>query len=292
MPIEKILLTDCLANLCILLCVQLGLGCFCPRNLFFATAILSLDTAAAVISGCSRLRAFPAQAVFCLAAASAVCGSIRLRKIAAAGICIICATCFCAGLVTLSRRSAPVMFLAALSIFFIIIRKRMNIPNRWNIEIYVEKCGVHDVFTALIDTGNRLIDHFSGQPVLIVESAAIPHICRILPEIKLHCVSFGVLGGSGESDCFKPDRVLIRGSEGEYPAPECSVAVYTGRIPGHVHALAPSEFADYAFNGLTRFNSVSKERGRINHAVFNCKTIDLRSGRTDQKGFRLLHRRQ
>ena len=86
-------------------------------------------------------------------------------------------------------------------------RWRRSASVHWQIDVCVEKRGLIQRFPALIDTGNRLREHQSGMPVLIVESRAIPALARLarqLPESETRRLPFGVLGGGGQMRCFYP----------------------------------------------------------------------------------------
>lgn len=121
----------------------------------------------------------------------------------------------------------------------------LNIRNQrlttWEVTVLIALKGCSVSFRALIDTGNRLHEPISGLPVLIAESGLLDE----LPTDNVHCrrISFGVLGGGGAVECFRPDAVLIRRGDRFFRAPDVWVAAYPGRIPGSTRALAPPSFA-------------------------------------------------
>ena len=94
-------------------------------------------------------------------------------------------------------------------------------------------------FPAWIDTGNRLTEPLSGQPVLI---ASAPLVQTVLPEGGYRQVAYGSVGGSGTLSCFRPDRLYILSAGRRRPAPDTWIAVFPGRLPGSAQALAPAEF--------------------------------------------------
>ena len=110
------------------------------------------------------------------------------------------------------------------------LRRKRHIRYRWNIELTLEWDTLRTDVPALIDTGNRLREHRSGLPVLIVESGAMPLFSQRVQQLdpdELRFLPYGALGGAGELTCFKPDRVLLRSGTGlEVEAPPCWVAVY------------------------------------------------------------------
>ena len=94
---------------------------------------------------------------------------------------------------------------------------------------------------AVIDTGNRLREPLSGQPVLIAESAAVAHL---LPSRGVRAVAYGSVGGGGTLQCFRPDAILIERHGRLHRGPEAWIALYPGRLPGGVAALAPADFLE------------------------------------------------
>ena len=95
-------------------------------------------------------------------------------------------------------------------------------------------------FPALIDTGNRLREPVSGQPVVIAEVALLR---GLLPEGGYRVLRFGALGGNGDMACFKPTDLWIERGLRRVRAPDVWVAVAPGPLPGQYGALAPGEFA-------------------------------------------------
>ena len=93
---------------------------------------------------------------------------------------------------------------------------------------------------AIVDTGNRLHEPLSGQPVLIAEAEKLH---GILPEKGFRTVRFASVGSSGEMRCFRPDSIYILANGRLRPAPEAWVALYPGRLPPGMTALAPAEYA-------------------------------------------------
>ena len=95
-------------------------------------------------------------------------------------------------------------------------------------------------FSAIIDTGNRLREPLSGQPVLIVEAARLH---ELLPGRGFRTVRYASVGNSGAMKCFRPDSIYIVSGKQVRPAPEAWVALYPGKLPRGLTALAPAEYA-------------------------------------------------
>lgn len=237
-------------DLLILFVVQLAVGRFRFCRWIVAFFILVLhDMLASVDSTFADLKWMVISAYLSSVVLS---GSVRYRK-ALTGTCLMfMIASLLAGVSAISGIPDDFRFhicILACMAFLFLIRKRRHISCRWNIDIFVERDGFTSCFPALIDTGNRLHEQRSGLPVLIVEAGAMPDISKRIAELdtqSIRRIPYGVLGSCGELFCFRADRVLFKTYKHWIPAPECWVAVYPGKIPGRVQALAPPEFADAA----------------------------------------------
>lgn len=284
---------DLLMDLCALVIVQLAFDRIHLRRLLLAELLLAACTLAALALG----KPPPAlELLVILVCAMVATGARRPLAIAEAAVCILCTFSAAAGIAALFPVPAPLLAPAGAILLLIILRRRRNVHLRWNIELMVEKDGTGDRFPALIDTGNRLREHRSGLPVLIVEQSAMPNLHALieaLGEAHTRTLPFGVLGGGGELRCFRPDRIEIS-APGIRPrlAPDCWVAIYPGQIPGLTRALAPPAFAQAVELGGSLKSGMTQTARRFYHGVFKRKAIHLRAGRSDSQGLSLLHRRQ
>lgn len=99
--------------------------------------------------------------------------------------------------------------------------------------------GKKSTFDACIDTGNRLTEPLSGQPVLIANERLVR---TVLPDRGYREVAYGSVGGAGTLRCFRPDHVYVDVSGRRRLAPDTWVAVFPSRLPGGSQALAPAEY--------------------------------------------------
>ena len=130
--------------------------------------------------------------------------------------------------------------LAGVTTLTLLFGYRHPLRDGWQVEVQLNVDGRTARFPALIDTGNRLREPLSGQPVLIAEARLLR---EVLPVRASRSVAFGALGGEGTLPCFRPSMIwLIRGRR-RVPAPPAWIAVVPGRLPGSAAALAPCEFA-------------------------------------------------
>lgn len=117
----------------------------------------------------------------------------------------------------------------------------------WEVQVFLAAAGGEARFRALIDTGNRLREPFSGLPVLICErgvlSDVLPAGYDALPPGDappgFRQIGYGALGGGGRLNCFRPELCLVDYGNGYLKSPDLWVAVYPGKMPGSVRALAP-----------------------------------------------------
>ena len=106
------------------------------------------------------------------------------------------------------------------------------------VTVQITSLGHTAVLEALIDTGNRLREPLSGQPVVIAGESALR---SILPARGYRAVAYGSVGGDGTLRCFRPSAVHILRRGVRRRGAEVWIAVYPGRLPGGVAALAPAE---------------------------------------------------
>ena len=117
----------------------------------------------------------------------------------------------------------------------------------WEVQVFLSAGGGEARFWALVDTGNRLREPFSGLPVLICERGVLADVLpagydALLPGETppgFRKVGYGALGGSGRLNCFRPELCLVDYGNGYLRSPDLWVAVYPSRMPGGVRALAP-----------------------------------------------------
>lgn len=284
--VEELFPLDILMDACVLACVQLALDRFCLRRLFRATLVMVFFTVACILLG---LRNLALQLLICPIAAFALLGRRRVRQILEAACGIFCCYGAAGGFFHLVGRWSPAI-LPCMPLFALLLRRR-NIRAQWIVEVRLEYKGAHACFSALIDTGNRLREHRSKLPVLIVQASVLGALSDKIEPSDCVFLPYGVLGSSGEIACFHPDRLMMRVGDRWKHAPECLAAVFPDRIPGRFRALAPPEFILQSEHGFFP-DALIKRYRRFYHGVFKHKAIHLWSCRTDSPGFGMLHRRK
>ena len=95
-------------------------------------------------------------------------------------------------------------------------------------------------FRALIDTGNRLREPFSGLASAHLRARVLADVLpgdyddlaagESLPGFRR--VGYGALGGGGHLNCFRPELCLVDYGNGYLKSPDLWVAVYPGKMPG------------------------------------------------------------
>ncbi len=139
----------------------------------------------------------------------------------------------------------PVAFPCALcgaALLTLLLAVKKPLSGDWQVRLSVNVDGRTARFPALIDTGNRLREPLSGQPVVIAEAQLLE---GALPASGWRELGFGAVGGDGRMACFKPSVLWIEGRRGRTRAPEVWIALSPGPLPGSARALAPAEFAGF-----------------------------------------------
>ncbi len=112
--------------------------------------------------------------------------------------------------------------------------------------------------TALMDTGNQLSDPLTGLPVLVAEQSALEEVLdktinwqetdlEVLTAAedwydRLHLIPYRSLGREdGLLVGFRPDQVLVDGSDGTHRCDQVVIAIYNNRLStsGEYQAIAP-----------------------------------------------------
>jgi stage II sporulation protein GA (sporulation sigma-E factor processing peptidase) len=129
---------------------------------------------------------------------------------------------------------------------FLAVRARRM--EKWEMMLRLIRGDRRVELNALVDTGNRLQEPISGQPVVIAAEHKLRNVLpvnfqadmaadRLPPGFRL--VGYKSLSGTGKMVCFRPDELLVSMGDGWLSAPDVWVAVYPGKLPGNVYALAP-----------------------------------------------------
>ena len=239
MSIERFFLINQLMNFTILAIASRGMAAFRPGRVFLGSILAS--SFAMLPSSC---HAPPVQFGLLLLLA----GCIAPRQTAASLLTAALSLAMCAALsgslcLAFSRGfNASTPLLGALGAFATMLHKRIRAGTSTlrPMELIVENAGGSARLHAIVDTGNRLHEPFSGQPVLIAEARALQ---GILPERGFRAVRYASVGGGGLLRCFRPDGIYILSKGRPRQAPEVWIALYPARLPGGMSALAPAEYA-------------------------------------------------
>ena len=206
-------------------------------------------------------RVFPGMAAWPFAAlAGAVMALIAVRPRSLAVALRAIGALYAAGLfaggaqLLLGQKGSPVIgaaaaALAGLGMDLWLVRSRRMRLHTWDVQLVLRTGSGCVRFRALVDTGNRLHEPISGLPVMIVEENALRRVLptgfdagRTLAELPpgWRMVAYGVLGSAGRMPCFRPEGLMVCSDGRWLSAPDIWVAVYPGRIPGQIQALAPT----------------------------------------------------
>lgn len=244
MSIELFLLANLAAEATLLGAVARAMGRFDGRRLLAASLLSAALSVPAAMqpTPCARLMTIPAAPLILLIGRASPAVHIKAALLLAGGAMLS------GGLSLLPPFAAhgPLGALCGMlggCLLSLMCAARSPIRGDWQVRLALTANGHTARFAALIDTGNRLREPLSGQPVLIAEAALLR---RVLPETGWRELRYGAVGGGGRMACFKPARIEIERGGRRTRAPDVWVAVAPAPLPGEARALAPSEFSAYA----------------------------------------------
>ena len=245
MSIEAYLIANLIADISILGATARALGIFRWRRVLLSGIICAASAAIAAASP----HPFAGGAQFLVLAGTSLLVArgfgawvwLKTAALAAGGMVLA------GGIAYLTRPSltGPIGAVYApvgAALLALMVSARHPLRGDWQVELTLESDLGSARFPALIDTGNRLREPLSGQPVLIAEARLLE---GFLPSTGWRELRFGAVGGGGSMACFKPAELWIGRGRRRIRAPEVWIALSPGPLPGSARALAPSEFASF-----------------------------------------------
>ena len=117
--------------------------------------------------------------------------------------------------------------------------QKMSAGTKARFRVRFSECTAE--FTAVIDTGNLLIEPISALPVLIADEKALGKRFGDFARSngKLRKAAYASVGGLGVIECLRTDRMEVNFSGKWRKAPDMWLGLYPGVMRGGVHALAP-----------------------------------------------------
>lgn len=129
---------------------------------------------------------------------------------------------------------------------------RRRAPKEHLLQVRLTYEGRQVTFPCLYDSGNHLVEPFSGYPVLIVERATAENILSVPATIEhltpgdgWRLIPYDTLGGDGLLPAFIPSSAVAVTGSGEIPLPPCYVAVCERLSSGEYNGLLGIELGDY-----------------------------------------------
>lgn len=132
-----------------------------------------------------------------------------------------------------------------------LLRRRAPVGMSYRVRLHYGQR--QTVFHCLYDSGNHLLEPFSGRPVLVVERAVAEELLEVPPSVEAlpahseagwRLVPFDTLGGSGLLPAFVPRQAVALTPQGERVLPDCYVAVCERLGRGEYRGLMGSAMAD------------------------------------------------
>lgn len=129
---------------------------------------------------------------------------------------------------------------------------RRRAPREHLLRVRLEYEGRRVDFPCLYDSGNHLVEPFSGRPVLVVDRSVAMQLQHLPPLVEAltagdgwRLIPYDTVGGNGLLPAFIPTAVgVLRGDE-EQKLPPCYVAVCDSLNRGEYRGLLGSEMGEY-----------------------------------------------
>ncbi len=254
--IEAYLLTNFLMNLLAIAAIARGLGRVRWTRVLLAAALGAAYAALSQMKALRFLGNFALLPLFSVVLSAVALPADSLRSIASGAFALLAGAVFLGGVQLSTMRmfsgNPTLIFLFGALIgggaLLAVSSARRRRMVTWEVQVFLSVGGGEARFKALIDTGNRLREPLSGLPVLIAERTVLSDVLPeaydraveegILPP-GFRQVGYGALGGGGRLNCFRPELSLVDYGNGFLKSPDLWVAVYPGKMPGGVRALAP-----------------------------------------------------
>lgn len=104
-------------------------------------------------------------------------------------------------------------------------------------------------FSCLYDSGNHLVEPFSGKAVLVVEQQVAEKLLAYIPAVSdlssgWRLIPYNTLGGNGLLPAFMPDSVAVISGGDIHPLPSCYVAVCDRLGRGEYQGLMGANMAE------------------------------------------------
>ena len=241
MNIEAFFLVNQLMDFAVIAAVQGGLGRFHPARALAGSAFAAIYAAAAW-GWLPALGRWPVQLLLLAAIAQLSVSSPSPTLAAHGAVWMAITAAFAGACAGLLRPWSLAGALGAGLAGTAIVRAQMHLSRARQFSGTIRVCAISGhqrvCFNALIDSGNRLREPLSGQPVLILDAALAARLGHSGPDRR---IAYGSVGGRGTLRCFKPDAIYIFNGRKRSAAPPVWIAASPNRLPGGIAALAPPE---------------------------------------------------
>lgn len=109
-----------------------------------------------------------------------------------------------------------------------LLRRRAPKEHLFRVRLHYE--GRSTTFSCLYDSGNHLIEPFSGRPVMVIEDSVAEELLSFVPTVSAlpdgwRLVPYDTLGGGGVLPAFPTDSAVVCRRGEEHRLPPCYVAV-------------------------------------------------------------------
>lgn len=126
---------------------------------------------------------------------------------------------------------------------------RRRAPKEHLFRVSLTRAGHTVTFFCLYDSGNHLVEPFSGKAVLVVEREVAEKLLTFIPAVSnlpagWRLIPYNTLGGNGLLPAFVPDAASVAFHGSTYALPSCYVAVCDSLGRGEYQGLMGANMAE------------------------------------------------
>ena len=126
---------------------------------------------------------------------------------------------------------------------------RRRAPKEHVFRVRLTHPGGTVTFLCLYDSGNHLVEPFSGKPVLVVDRQVAAELFSVVPSASdlpagWRLIPYNTLGGDGLLPAFVPGSATVFSGGAEHPLPPCYVAVCPRLGRGEYQGLMGATMAE------------------------------------------------
>ncbi len=140
---------------------------------------------------------------------------------------------------------SPVTLILVTTATYIVLSIFEKMRNQHNIKSRILSITIHTTdctcmsFKAMVDTGCKLKEPFSGLPVILAEEELLKSV-HIPPE-RMRLIPFSTASGTGSVYGFRPHKLYI---DGKIISSGCYIGICKNKLKGEIKSITGTELAE------------------------------------------------